>query len=407
MDTIATYARTERRTFAEFPFHAPDALVYALLSYDQFPPIVPQLPDVERRYGTLGRRLKAFSLRHPLASAKALAHAPYDGATLAEAEEWYRAQPDDSSSKAAGFINPKITHDFFRAAASNPRFADSQMNAALEIFSADQQTQFAAVTFRLPDGTLVVAFRGTDDTLVGWREDFNMAYQYPVPAQRTAADYLEKIGRLWDGPLILTGHSKGGNLAVYAAMNAPDDIQDRIEQIYSMDGPGFQQNVIESYEYSAIADRITKVVPELSIIGMLLKAPPSERRIVVTSQADGVMQHSGYTWQMDGDRFHTVPDIAPSSRTFNEAVNEWLAGMSQRQREHAVTALFRILESSGHANVSEIMHAGPGIIPDIVGSYVGLSGEDRKYINQAIRMLASAAFAHNPPRAQSVQMEGE
>nr|WP_231129320.1 DUF2974 domain-containing protein [Bifidobacterium choloepi] len=392
------YVKDETRDFTEYPFHAPDALVFALLSYDRIPGQVPRLARLEERYGTLGRRVKSFNPRHPFKSVRSLWSVPYDGVTLRHVEEELAEHEalDPDYDMHPGLVDPRIAHSFYRSTSRNPRFAVCEMNAADEQFDEDRQTQFAAVTFRLPTDTLVIAFRGTDDSLVGWREDFNMSFQYPVPAQREAADYLDRVADFWPGRIVLTGHSKGGNLAIYAAMNARDDVKDRIEQIYSLDGPGFQQPVIASYEYSTVADRVTKIVPEYSIIGMLLEAPKDEHRIVVTSSVDGLMQHSGFTWQMRGDRFNTVPDVAESSRTFNAAVNAWLSGMTQRQREHAVKALFRVLESSGQANVSGLMSGGLGVLPGMVGSYVGLNGEERKYINQAMRLLATAAFNHSP-----------
>lgn len=395
-DTIADYARVETRDFTEYPLHAADALVFALLSYDMIPPLVPSLSSLTAAYGSFARRVRSFDWRHALDSARALVKPPFRGPTMRQVEQeltrYERAHP--YWQEHSGFVEPSVPHGFYRSVEHNPRFAVVRVSAAEERFDSAQQTQFAAMTFLLPDGKLVVAFRGTDDSLVGWKEDFNMAYTYPVPAQKQAADYLERVGALWDGDIVLTGHSKGGNLAIYAAMNAPDAIKDRVLHIYSFDGPGFNPEVIRSYEYGTVVRRITKVVPEGSIIGVLLKASPTERRIVVRSDADGLMQHSCYTWLMDGDSFDTVDDLSDNSKTFAEAMDRWLGGMTQRQREHGVDALFRVLTSSGRDTITDLMTAGPRVIPDMLGSYVGLSPQDRRYINQAMWMLATATFHH-------------
>lgn len=269
------------------------------------------------------------------------------------------------------------------------------MGAFLEQFDGDEQTQFAAATYRLPSGMLVVAFRGTDDSLVGWKEDFNMAFQYPVPAQVTAADYLARVAALWkDAPIVLTGHSKGGNLAVYAAMNAEDGVKDRIERIYSLDGPGFPEAVVNSFEYASVSDRIVKIVPDSSVVGMVLETP--ERCIVVKSDVEGIMQHFVFSWQMHGGEFDKVEDVASSSVTFNKALNKWLANLSKEQRERAVDALFAVLEASGAGSISAMMAAGPKVIPEMLGTYVGLSGEDRRNLNQALGIMLQAALARNP-----------
>ncbi|MGO4921687.1 DUF2974 domain-containing protein [Bifidobacterium choerinum] len=397
MGNILDYAHTETRDFSEWPFHVADALVFALLSYDKIPDDVPTLATLEQRYGSFGRRVRSFDWHRLAHSFRALARAPFDGPALRRIEHELGAYEVDHPyiAKHSGFGDPRVSHEFYRSIAANPRFSVVHVSAAEERFDEAAQTQFAALTFRLPTGELVIAFRGTDDSLVGWKEDFNMAYRYPVPAQKHAADYLEQVAALWDGDIILTGHSKGGNVSVYAAMNAHDDVKDRIRHIYSFDGPGFPPDVVRSYEYGTIVDRITKVVPDSSIIGMLLNESPRERLVVVKSDADGLGQHSCYSWQMRGDDFEIAPGgLSDSSKTFNDALNDWLGGMTQRQREHGVEALFRVLMSSGYKSTTELMKAGPRVIPGMLGQYVGLTSEERKYINQALWMLATATFRH-------------
>ena len=301
----------------------------------------------------------------------------------------------DHDVENVGLVDPQVTHDFYHAIAANPRFSDIEMGAFLEQFDDGEQTQFAAVTYRLPSGTLVVAFRGTDDSLVGWKEDFNMAFQYPVPAQVTAADYLARVAALWQNvPIVLTGHSKGGNLAVYAAMNAEDDVKDRIERIYSLDGPGFPEAVVNSFEYASVSDRIVKIVPDSSVVGMVLETP--ERCMVVKSDVEGIMQHFAFSWQMHGGEFDKVEDVANSSVTFNKALNKWLSNLSKEQRERAVDALFAVLEASGAGSISAMMAAGPKVIPEMLGTYVGLSIEDRRNLNQALGIMLQVALARNP-----------
>lgn len=212
MGNIIDYARTETRDFGELPFREADALVLAQLSYDDVPECVPRLDDVESKYGTLRDRVKQFDVRRPIRSLHMLRKLPFNGVTIARADDELnhdQAVPDHDVENV-GLVDPQVTHDFYHAVASNPRFSDIEMGAFLEQFDGEEQTQFAAVTYRLPSGTLVVAFRGTDDSLVGWKEDFNMAFQYPVPAQVTAADYLARVAALWQNvPIVLTGHSKG------------------------------------------------------------------------------------------------------------------------------------------------------------------------------------------------------
>lgn len=193
---------------------------------------------------------------------------------------------------------------------------------------------------------------------------------------------------------MLTGHSKGGNLAVYAAMNASDEVKDRVECIYSLDGPGFPESVVNSFEYASVSGRIVKIVPDSSVVGMVLETP--ERCMVVKSDVEGIMQHFVFSWQMHGGEFDKVEDVANSSVTFNKALNKWLSNLSKEQRERAVDALFAVLEASGAGSISAMMAAGPKVIPEMLGTYVGLSIEDRRNLNQALGIMLQAALARNP-----------
>ena len=160
-----------------------------------------------------------------------------------------------------------------RMAASN-RFGGLMLRDFVNEVDAARSIQFSAVTADCPDGSVLVAFRSTDSTLVGWKEDFMMAFETPVPAQTEAVAYLERAAASAAGPLRLAGHSKGGNLAVYAAMNAPDAVQARIEAIYSFDGPGLDEDSIRSERYARIRSRIFSFLPQASIVGLLLAYHP-------------------------------------------------------------------------------------------------------------------------------------
>lgn len=398
MGNIIDYAREEQRSFEELPFNEVDALILAQLAYEDIPRLVPALDDERNMYGTFRGRMHHFPMdRHNLRqSAKALLRAPFSAITLKQMDEVLHGGADSACQHqvhAVNFTDPAIMHSFVRTIAANPRFSGLRVGAFAERFDTDEQTQTAALTFLLPDGTLVLSFRGTDDSLVGWKEDFNMAFQYPVPAQRMAADYICAVAKLWPGDMILTGHSKGGNSAVYAAMNAPAKIRKRIAAVYSLDGPGFPEHVVTSEPYLSTVSKVHKIVPDSSIIGMVLETP--EPCVVVKADCEGLMQHFAFAWQVDGDAFVRVDDIAPSSHEFNSSFNRWMTGLSREEREHAVDALFQVIHASGATTFSGLIASMPLSLPSMIGAIVGLTPDERKHLMEAMRMLAAAATARN------------
>ena len=396
MANIIDYAAEHTETFTELAYNDVDALVLASLAYQRMPGIVPTYRSTLQRLGTLTARIRSLKPWKTLAGFKGIFHPPFEGPTLREVCGVLHPKDFKPSTGYKGTADPKYTYRLFRAVENNPRYDTIRMGAYSEHTSVEEQTQFAAVTALRPDGVLAVLFRGTDDSFVGWKEDFNMSFQYPVPAQEYAADYLNNIARLWRGPIVLAGHSKGGNLAVYAAMNAPQSIQPRIIKVYSLDGPGFPESVVGSPEYERIMGRIIKIVPDSSIVGMLLQTP--EPCVVVTSDERGLMQHLPYSWQIEHGDLVRLPEISPGSQYFNRALNEWLATLTYEQRQRTIDALFTLLMSTGAERIPDMFAALPKTLPHMLGSFAGLSDMDRRNVFEALNLLwrASRTRASRP-----------
>ena len=264
------------------------------------------------------------------------------------------------------------------AAAMTERFAGVRMHHPVAVTDQDRDMQFAAVTFDLPDGTHYIAFRGTDSTIVGWREDFNMAFESPVPAQSAAVKYLNEAAALTDGPLILGGHSKGGNLAVYAAAHADPMLQSRIRSIYSFDGPGLDDATMASAGYAAIARRIRSFVPQQSIVGLLLTYHPDYT--VVKSDGLGLLQHDSFTWQVLGTDFIAVTELDVGSQLVDHTVHEWLSKVSPEKRKVFINTIFDILEATGANTVKELLKDVPGRVPAILKALQKVDFETAKMV---------------------------
>ncbi len=226
--------------------------------------------------------------------------------------------------------------------------------AGFDAFRAEiQDIQFAAVSFILEDGEgelRVIAYRGTDDSITGWKEDCYLAISDTVPAQKTGLQYLEDTA---DGRrALICGHSKGGNLAVYAALFASDNRRTEICSVYNFDGPGFCFDMRKLESYNLLKDRIVTIVPESSVVGMLLEHEDDYR--IVESRSMGLLQHDALFWQVLGNRFVYADKRNESSLIADQAIKEWIAGMSLEERREFVDALFGILEGTGAVRTTEL-----------------------------------------------------
>lgn len=231
--------------------------------------------------------------------------------------------------------------ELLQAVVSSERFGELGICYYRSVLDLEEETQFAAMTFLLADGTAFLIFRGTDNTMIGWKEDFNMSFQKNVPAQRLAQEYVGHFGASTRMLMRIGGHSKGGNLAVYAAAECSEEIRSRILQIYNYDGPGFLEEMLEEPGYQAVVSRVRTVVPQFSVIGMLLERRESHRAI--SSDASGLLQHEPYSWQILGGDFVGVEDVTEGAYFLDRTLSTWLAGMTNQERSDLVEWIFGVL----------------------------------------------------------------
>lgn len=231
------------------------------------------------------------------------------------------------------------------------RFGPLRITAAREQSDESREIQFAAIAVLLGKGDAFTAFRGTDNTLVGWKEDFNLSFLDTILGQWAARDYLEKIAERCPGTLYAGGHSKGGNLAVFAAAVCSPEVQARIRSVYNNDGPGFSGAVLEQPGYQAVLGRIQTFVPQSSVVGMLLEH--EEPYTVVRSGQVGLMQHEPYSWEVLGSDFVRLKQVTQGSRLVDQTIKTWLSELSRQEREAFVEALFELLENADIRHLSE------------------------------------------------------
>lgn len=265
--------------------------------------------------------------------------------TLSQFASDFNKTPDYQTRVKDKFLKNKKTDDITQQLAVTKRFGDIKLTGYRNIYNAEKAEQFAAITYRYGKYT-IVAFRGTDDTFAGWHEDFNMGWMDEVPAETDAVQYIKDLSKRIKGKLILTGHSKGGHLAVAVAAKVPFLIRRKIQKVYNFDGPGFAEKFFKTVQYKRIESRTEWVYPSASLVGMIFYHPDNFE-IIKAEGIGAVNQHNIITWNMMGGDFVHANGFDEGSGFFHKAFNEWFENISHEQREKFVKALFDVVEASG------------------------------------------------------------
>jgi hypothetical protein len=307
-------------SFDNDPFNDIDALIFSLLSYLSFKEIV---PGIELN--------KGVSLRDTAVQ--------FSSNTQKD-----KTKSSNVSPTASPALDSELL-ELLRKAAACPRFEDIQLSRYEENTDFVVGQQFGAVTFTLPTAKRekVVAFRGTDNSLIGWKEDFEMAYMEQIPAQESACKYLSRVIGLFSSKVTVCGHSKGGNLAVYASSHLSAARRAKLSRVINFDGPGFDFSIVPQADFLNCQDKVTNYVPEESIVGMLLE--PIGRRTVVSSSSRGINQHNALNWRVKQSQF-VGGTLSKTTKLLEDMLKTWLADLPVSKREMLTQALFDILGTS-------------------------------------------------------------
>lgn len=270
--------------------------------------------------------------------------------TVAEAAALFVQLPE-----AVKNLRNEKDEDVLVEMAKTKRFGNLELLYHVDQVDRVSEKQFAAITVNLGNGCHYVVYRGTDHTVIGWKEDFNMTFCSAVPAQLEAVSYLQKVAERTEGPLYVGGHSKGGNLAIYAAAHVSPAVQKRIKVVYNNDGPGFQEDVVEGAGYQAICDRVKTFIPQTSLFGLMLEH--AEPFTVIESSGIFVMQHDPYTWTVKGPDFVYLEEVTASGRFMDATLRSWLAEITPEQREQFVDAVYEAISADEAVKVQDLAWA--------------------------------------------------
>lgn len=347
---IISYADAASDSFKEKKFNAIDSLVLSQFAYLNFDGFVPGLSAAAKpiKIGELADKGDLEGLFHHVS---------------------------DSEN------NQRL----FAALTASPRFRDVELTFYVNKIDFEKEKQFSAITYLLNDGTAYIAYRGTDTTLVGWKEDLNMTFTSPVPSQEEGVKYLNSVGELMSCEFKVGGHSKGGNIAIYSSIKCPKLLQNRITHVFSHDGPGFREEIFESQEYQNMKERIYIYLPQSALVGMLLQQ--QEDYVVVKSNRIWVAQHDPFSWVIKDGDFQYVETIKNSAKFFNETLNEWISSLGDEKRELFVDTLFQVVYAADAETVYDLTEDWYKKAIAVLGAIKGIDNETRKFVLQTINAL--------------------
>lgn len=352
-------------SFSDSPFNVVDALALTQFAYIPFDGLVSGLDRMDR--------IALWKL----------------------AEDYFEKQKqngEEQHKSPLGVLVPSEIIDLLRMVPETRRFRNVGVSFYMNDVEVAEEKQFCAMTFFVNDQIAFVAFRGTDDTIVGWKEDFNMAFMQTIPSQlesdryfRSVISNLNALG--FDGKIYVGGHSKGGNLAVYAAMCATEEVKKRVPRIYNFDGPGFSRKMIVSDLYREISEKIYSYVPQSSVVGMLLGHEEDYR--VVRSNQNGLMQHDAFSWQVLGNDFITVSKVSHTSTMIDQSLKKWLQEMTKEEMEDFVTAMFAILGSAEAMTLSQLADGKTRSIGAMIKAYKECDETTKKMLKRTVKSLVN------------------
>ena len=342
-------------SFAESSLNEVDSLIFSLLCYVDFKGIVPE------QFGEVGIPIRAA------------------------ANAFFSRNPDPKKI-SLGVIVPKDIIKLLQAAKDTPRFRGVELKSQVNIIDVEKQMQFSAPTFLIDPNTAVVAYRGTDDTIIGWKENLNMSFLQVVPAQQAAAEYLNGVALAFDGRIYLTGHSKGGNLSVYAAVHCNNTVKDRLIEVWSNDGPGFGSGMLQNPDYIRLRPIIHSLVPQTSVVGMLLEH--DENYTVVKSRQVGLFQHDGLSWNVMGKSFVHLKSVTGGCKHIDRTLNEWVQQMTPAQREQFADALYSVLSTDNAQTLTDLVSLSKAKL-------LQKNTELDPHVRKTIQMMMSALFEVN------------
>lgn len=273
---------------------------------------------------------------------------------------------------------------------SSPRFSSCSFSDYQKNFNSKATEQFAAITIHMNEKEMCLAFCGTDATLVGWKEDLNMSFMVCVPSQGRALQYAEEMMIKYPNKKVyMVGHSKGGNLACYAAAFLPTGLAQRVLRVYSYDGPGFPDTVIQDPKMVRVRSKVQLFMPQDSIVGRIMNQIVEP--VIIHSTNESIYQHDVYSWEVLGPKLVLSPDGATDfSTATGEAIKRVLSMTDPVQRKAVIDIVFDFLGSSNAHTVAEVRESMSKNMLSYLKALQGLSSKQVGEVMEVVSFFINA-----------------
>lgn len=283
----------------------------------------------------------------------------------------------------------ELDPELFKKMSESKRYQDLILSFYIERNNAIKVEQFSALTISIRNDLHFVSYRGTDSTVNGWKEDLMMTFDESVPSQEEAKRYLKRVSNTLEGDFYIGGHSKGGNLSVYASLMSDDTLTNRIKGVYSFDGPGLHKNILEKAGNKKIVNSIYTYIPQSSVFGRMLNH--SEQMLMVHSASTGLLQHDLYSWTVMQKTFDLEKDNTAFSRVFETTFQDYLSNLTRDDRKKVVDVIFNAIAECGEVNTIEELAKGLMFnLLKVVKHLSDLERDDQALISEAIKVLGGS-----------------
>lgn len=312
---------------------------------------------------------------------------PTDTVTIATLGKQFLAKKEMHQEDNAFLVTqPRL--DLLEVCSQAPRFRELEMMYFVNEIDAKRDKQFAATTYQLNPHTHLIVFRGTDDTLIGWKEDFMLSYLTQVPAQAAAMDYLSRMTHTMKGNFYVSGHSKGGNLAIYAATMATYN-KERLLSLYAFDSPGFHESFLQQEAFREIKEKLHYYIPTDAIVGEIMTRPVTPS--IIKSRQHGLLQHDSSNWEVVDGKFTLLEETSNLSQIIKVTLSQWLEHRNVDELEFFVTHLFQIFEQANIASLNDLSQDFWGSLANIRKVVNELEPELKKTMDENLNHVMELA----------------